>query len=178
VAARLRSIVPYAVMLGAAAWLYGVAARIDVDTGGRISPAAWPKAILAILALLCVYEIVRRLVTGREQSTRGLVAGLEAGPEATKAAEHPERLWGGIALVAAYVFGVQWLGFFLSTALFLGIFPWVGGVRRPILAATLGLAGALTLVVVFMRVAYISLPLGEGPFRALSIALLRLLGVT
>jgi len=29
-----------------------------------------------------------------------------------------------------------------------------------------------------MRVAYISLPLGEGPFRAISIGLMRLLGVT
>jgi len=30
----------------------------------------------------------------------------------------------------------------------------------------------------FMRVAYISLPLGAGPFRELSLALLRLLGVS
>jgi hypothetical protein len=34
------------------------------------------------------------------------------------------------------------------------------------------------LAVVFLKVAYISLPLGEGPFRALSLGLLRVLGVT
>lgn len=87
-------------------------------------------------------------------------------------------LAGGIALVAAYVFAVPWLGFFLTTALFLGVFPWVGGLRRPLLSAMLGIAGSLALVVVFMRVAYISLPLGEGPFRALSLALMRAIGVS
>jgi hypothetical protein len=33
------------------------------------------------------------------------------------------------------------------------------------------------MVVLFMRVAYISLPLGEGPFRSLSIALMSAIGV-
>jgi hypothetical protein len=33
-------------------------------------------------------------------------------------------------------------------------------------------------VVIFMRVTYISLPLGEGPFRALSLALLSAIGVS
>jgi hypothetical protein len=33
-------------------------------------------------------------------------------------------------------------------------------------------------VVVFMRVAYISLPLGEGPFRAISLGLMRAIGVS
>ena len=34
------------------------------------------------------------------------------------------------------------------------------------------------LLVMFMRIAYISLPLGEGPFRSLSLALLRAIGVS
>jgi hypothetical protein len=33
------------------------------------------------------------------------------------------------------------------------------------------------LLVIFMRVAYVSLPLGVGPFKTLSLALLRLIGV-
>lgn len=87
-------------------------------------------------------------------------------------------LYGGIALIAAYVVLVPWIGFFVATTLFLAIFPWIGGLRRPVLAGALGLAGSLVLVVVFMRIAYISLPLGEGPFRAISIALMRAIGVS
>jgi hypothetical protein len=52
----------------------------------------------------------------------------------------------------------------------------VAGLRRPVLSAALGIAGSLALVVVFMRIAYISLPFGEGPFRTLSLALLRAIG--
>jgi hypothetical protein len=37
--------------------------------------------------------------------------------------------------------------------------------------------GSFTLLVVFMRLAYVSLPLGVGPFKALSVGLLRLIGV-
>ena len=55
------------------------------------------------------------------------------------------------------------------TALFLALFSWIGGFRRA-LPVALGRAcsGAFVLLVIFMRVAYISLPLGDGPFRSLS----------
>ena len=174
---RLRLVLPHAVMLSASAFLYWAATRIDVDTGGRIGPDVWPKAIVVFMALLCAYEIVKRLVTRTAGGATGLVQGLaqegEAPPE-----RHPGMLAGGIGLVIAYVLAAPWLGFFVTTALFLAVFPWIGGLRRPVLSLVLGLAGSLVLVVIFMRVAYVSLPLGAGPFRALSIALMRLLGVT
>jgi len=184
---KLRQVLPHGVMLVAAVLLYWAATRIDADTGGRISPAVWPKAIIIFMGLLCAWEIVKRLVAKSSFSAQGLIAGLELKPGTDPKAgepgsvpevEHPRMLAGGIALVAAYVFAVPWLGFFLTTALFLGVFPWVGGLRRPLLSAMLGIAGSLALVVVFMRVAYISLPLGEGPFRALSLALMRAIGVS
>ena len=177
-AARLRQAAPHAVMLVAAGLLWWAASRIDVDTGGRIGPGVWPKAIVGFMALLCLYEIVKRVAFGASNTARGLVEGMEAQPEGERAREYPARLAGGIALVVAYVFGVQWLGFFVATALFLAVFPWIAGFRRPGLAAAIGVTGSLLLVVVFMRIAYISLPLGAGPFRAFSIALLRWLGVT
>lgn len=186
---RLRQVLPHGVMLAASVLLYWAATGIDADTGGRIGPAAWPKAIIVVLGVLCIWEIVKRLLAGSAPAARGLVnalthnpaevaAGIEAGSAPAPDAEHPRKLAAGIALVAAYVVAVSWTGFFVATVLFLAIFPWVGGLRRPVLAALLGLSGSLVLIVVFMRVAYISLPLGEGPFRALSLALLRAIGVT
>jgi putative tricarboxylic transport membrane protein len=179
---QLRGLLPYLAMLVAAAFFYWAATRIEVDTGGRIGPAFWPKTVIALLALLCIYELVKRLVLRSNFSASGLVdttnpQGSEVELEAAER-PHPRKLAAGIGLVAAYVFAAPWLGFFVSTALFLAIFPWIGGIRRPWLLAALGAGGSLALIVVFMRVAYISLPLGEGPFRALSIGLLRLLGVT
>ena len=202
---RARQVLPYAVMLVAAALLFWAATRIDVDTGGRISPAVWPKTIIVIMALLCVYEIAKRLIAKRTSSATGLLGGLNENPAAESPSasgagkdngvgegggegrggggedgpiEHPGMLWGGIALVAAYVLLAPWLGFFIATVLFLAAFPWVGGVRRPLLVAAIAALGSLAVIVIFMRVAYVSLPLGEGPFRALSLALLRALGVS
>lgn len=177
--ARLRQVLPHGVMLAGAVLLYWAALRIDAYTGtsgggSRIGPDAWPKAIIVIMGLLCAVEVARRWLAGAPPEAPAAAPMTAA---AAPRAEHPRKLWGGIALVAAYVLGVAWLGFFVSTAIFLAAFPWVGGLRRPALAAALGLGGSFLLVVLFMRVAYISLPLGEGPFRALSLALLRVIGV-
>jgi hypothetical protein len=173
---RLRQVLPHGVMLLAAVFLYWAATLIDVDTGGRIGPAVWPKTIIVIMGLLCAYEVVKRLVSDAPGEVRALGVPEGEGGGAKGLPEHPRKLFGGIALIAAYVVAVPWLGFFVTTALFLAAFPWVAGLRRPVLTAALGIAGSLALVVVFMRIAYISLPFGEGPFRALSLALLRAIG--
>jgi hypothetical protein len=183
---RAREILPYVVLLAVTGLLYWASTRIQADTGGRIGPSAWPKAIIVVMGLLCAYEIVKRLVIGSASSAKGLVSTSTALPVAAAASaeppaaerEYPRMLYGGMAMVVAYVVAVPWLGFFVTTALFLALFPWVGGMRRPVLTGAIGLAGSLLLVVVFMRVAYISLPLGEGPFRSLSLALLRAIGVS
>ncbi len=190
-AARLRHALPHLVMLVAAVLLYWSASRIDAYTGGgaRIGPDAWPKAIIALMGLLCAVEAGRRLLRGAAAKAPGLASRpdidlLDAdapNPEDVDASgqgsDRPRMLAGGVALVAGYVLAVPWLGFFVTTAAFLMLFPWVGGVRRPLLCAVLGVLGSFLLVVLFMRVAYISLPLGEGPFRVLSLALLQWIGV-
>lgn len=174
---KLRQVLPHGVMLVVSVLLYWAATRIDASTGGRISPAAWPKAIIVFMGLLCAYEIVKRMVMRSTFTATGLVDGMQE-VVAAPTTHNPRMLFAGIALIAAYVVAVPWLGFFAGTALFLGVFPWIGGLRRPVLSAILGLAGSFVLIVVFMRIAYISLPLGVGPFRAVSLALMRAIGVS
>jgi putative tricarboxylic transport membrane protein len=183
----LKLVLPHGVMLLASVLLYVAASRIDVDTGGRISPALWPKAVIVFMGLLCAYEIVKRLVASRLESARGLIDGLDRNPAQLAAAEEasalaPKPAWrmlfSGIALIAAYVIAVPWTGFILTTTVFLILFPMIGGFRRMGLAVAIGVAGGFVLAVTFLRIAYISLPLGEGPFRSLSLALMRALGVS
>ena len=185
---KLRRVLPHSVMLAASCWLYWAATQIDAETGGRIGPGAWPKAIIVFMGLLCVYEIVKRLVVRTEFAAKGLLSGADlphAQEAATRVGEHRDddggthpMLFAGIALIAGYVVAVKWIGFFLATALFLAVFPWIGGLRRPVLNVAVSLVGTFALAMVFLKVAYISLPLGEGPFRALSLAFMRLIGVT
>jgi putative tricarboxylic transport membrane protein len=177
--ARVGRVLPHAVMLVVACLLYWAATRIDAPTGGRIGPDVWPKAVIVFMGLLCAYEIAKRLLVRTDFVAKGLLSGTAGATDDKDAfvANYP-MLFGAIALIAGYVFTVPWIGFFVATAIFLAVFPWIGGFRRPAIALALGLGGSLALVVIFMRVAYISLPLGEGPFRALSLGLLRLIGVS
>lgn len=185
---RLRAVLPHSLMLLVAIGLYLAAMRIDnagAAAGGRIGPDFWPKVVIGFMGLLCVYEIVKRLLLHSSFTARGLTEGLTRNPAETgepAAAEEPEReypalLWSGAALIVGYVLVVPWLGFFLTTALFLAAFIRLGGFRRPLITAAISAFGAFVLVVIFMRVAYISLPLGAGPFHELSTALLALIGV-
>jgi putative tricarboxylic transport membrane protein len=192
---RIRHVLPHFVLLLVSIGLYALAANIDSpgsQSGDRIGPDFWPKAVIGFMGLLCAFEIARRLVFDARPAHRrgftaaGLPVGLDRPPgEAPDAAaepepsdeEHPKVLWAGGALIVAYVVAVAWAGFFVSTAVFLAGFAWIGGFRRPLANAAIGVVGSLVLVVIFMRVAYISLPLGAGPFRSLSLALLELLGV-
>lgn len=181
---RVRYALPHLVMLAVAGGLYAAALQIDTSgAGGRLGPDFWPKLVIALMALLSLYEASRRLLVGRPRVVEGDSQKAPAGAaEPEPAPAEPERthhgmLWGGLVLVVGYVAAVPWLGFFVTTGLFLAGFAWVGGFRRPLLNLAVGGAGALLLVVLFMRVAYISLPLGEGVFRDLSVALLALLGV-
>jgi hypothetical protein len=175
----LRLVLPHGLLLVATVLLYWAASGIQGSTGaGRIGPDAWPKAIIVCMGLLCAWEIARRLAVRPRGGGPG-ASGAQA-DEAAQAppAIHAGKLAAGAGLVLAYVVTVPWLGFFVATAVFLAAFPWFGGLRRPLLTGALGIAGSLALVVVFMRVAYISLPLGEGPFRSLSLALLAAIGVS
>jgi putative tricarboxylic transport membrane protein len=180
---KLARVLPHGVMLAASVALFWVATGIEAGSGGRIGPGVWPKAIIVFMGLLCVYEIVKRLFFESNFTATGLVTNMEPAASTVDeppapADESPRMFYGGVAAIAAYVLAAPWLGFFVTTALFLTVFPWIGGLRRPILATVLGVVGSLLLVGVFMRVAYISLPLGEGPFRAVSLALMRALGVS
>ena len=69
------------------------------------------------------------------------------------------------------------LGFFVATAVYLALFMVIGRYRRPVVVAVTSVVGSLAFVYVFMKIVYVSLPLGSGPFQHLSIAVLAALGV-
>jgi putative tricarboxylic transport membrane protein len=88
----------------------------------------------------------------------------------------PSRLVLALALVVGYVIATMFLGYLISTAIFLGVFIWIGGQRRwyvPLVAVV----GALVFTYVFIGVVYVSLPSGVGIFDAITVAIYGLLGI-
>jgi putative tricarboxylic transport membrane protein len=110
---------------------------------------------------------------------QSLLQGAAEAPEPPPGEARPSatRLAWGIGATLGYVLLVDVFGFFLATAGFLTAFVLIGGYRRPVLASVIGIGGSAMMVAIFMKVVYVSLPLGWGPFQSVSLALMALLGV-
>jgi hypothetical protein len=182
---RLRRAVPYVIVLVTTAVLFVFANRISfVAPGGRIGPDAWPKAILALAMLTCVFQVVKTLFFGGagEQVAGVLESIIEEAPagERTETApepRYPHLIVGGIVLTVAYVVLIDRLGFFLCTFAYLAAFAWIGRYRRPLVVLASSLVGSLLFMFVFMKVVYVSLPLGREPFSQVTFLLMRLMGI-
>ena len=183
--ARIVTILPYVVVLAIVSFLYVLVGRIDfVAPGGRIGPNFWPKVILWMAMATCLYEIVKTLFFGRSQGNLDGVLGsvlketpVEADSVGKTEDTYPLLLWSGIAMTVLYVVLIETLGFFLCTFVYLAAFMWVGRYRRPGVILATSLIGSLTFMFIFMKVVYVSLPLGKEPFAQVTFLLMRLMAI-
>lgn len=171
---RLRRSAAYAVILCCAAYLYYLAQHLQFDeVGGRIGPDAWPKIILGLLLVTCVWQIGRIVIFG-------------APPAASADDELPLAMGEGdftylallaIAVTVIYAYLLPLLGFLVATVLYLAAIAYVGRYRRlwPLVATSV--IAPIVLIFVFMKVVYVALPFGIGPFKSVSVLLLKILGV-
>jgi putative tricarboxylic transport membrane protein len=184
-AVRMNKILPYVIVLAIVSYLYFLAAKINfVAPGGRIGPDFWPKAILAMAIVTCVYEIVKNFFFGKaDRDLEGVLASVrkDAPVEQPLAAPeektYPRLLWTGIALTVAYAVMIEKLGFFLCTLVYLAAFMWIGRYRRFGVILATSLIGSLAFMFMFMKIVYVSLPLGMDPFSQVSFLLMRLMGI-
>lgn len=196
---RLRRAAPHMFLLLISIGLLLAVARIDTSSvpEGTLGPAFWPRMIVLFMGLLCIYEILKRLLGAKDQFTgfierqeQAAELGQEVGSLATlipSSAPDPEdkpadpivlpKLLGGIALIAIYSLAIQAIGFFISSAVFIAAFSAIGGFRHLLWNPLTSVLGSLGFFFLFTRVAYISLPLGVGPFKEFSILLMQLMGV-
>ncbi len=188
---RLKAQVPYVVVLLISGYLFYRSTQFGFDApGGRIGPDVWPKAILGLAMLTCAFEIVKNLLlSGGRHETPGVLESIveEAPAEQTPVDDaqqspaqrraFPHLLISGTVMTVAYAALIDTLGFFTCTVLFLAGFTWVGRYRRPGVILAASLIGGLVFMFVFMKIVYVSLPLGIGPFGQVSILLMKVMGI-
>ena len=175
---RAKAIVPYAAMLAAAGFLYArTASFAALGRPGQLGPDFWPKAVLVLLMATCAIESVRLALAAPRKHGAAVRAQTAPGAEEAEEPRYPLLLAGGIGITILYVPAMQWLGFFLATVFYLAAFMLVGRYRRYGVVAVSSVVGSLAFVLVFMKVVYVSLPLGVGPFQSVSTALMALLGI-
>lgn len=180
---RYRALLPYLIVLAAAAALSWNALHFGfTPRGDRPGPDVWPRAILALIIVACAVRIVTviRKAPDDDQGVLDQVIA-SAAPEDDRAAAparaYPLLLVTGIALTIAYVALLGTLGFFVDTVLYIALLIRTGRYRRwPVIAMT-AVGGALAFMFVFMKIVYLSLPIGTAPFEAVSLALMRWMNI-
>ena len=171
----LKAAAPYAALLVGAAYLFHNASHFAyAPRPGELGPDLWPKAVLVLLMLACGWQLVRALWPPAAARPSVPASGES---EASEAPRYPYRLAAGAAATLAYVLLLPEAGFFLSTAMYLALFMLIGRYRRYGIVAATSIAGSLAFMFVFMRIVYVSLPLGAGPFQKLSLWILAMLGI-
>ena len=179
-------IAPYCIVLGIAGILYYNASRIDFFApAGRIGPDFWPKMVLILMIATCVYEIVRISFFARDEQVSGILQTLSASPPTDESnpppadgdQSYPLLVTFGIVATVLYAAVVPITGFALTTFAYLVAFMTLGRYRRMGLAIAVSLAGTLLMLFFFMKVAYVSLPIGRPPFSAVSLFLMQVMGV-
>jgi hypothetical protein len=160
----IRRIAPYVAGLIIAVTLYVLAARIEYrPRPGVLGPDTWPKMAVVLLGVTCLFEIVRGLAGARE--ARGIESALDPDSDGEEqSGTHPWLLAGGIALLAAYAVLVPVLGFLLATFLFLALFMYLGRYRKHVAVWSTAAGVTVLVALLFLRIAYVSLPRGMPPF--------------
>ena len=144
------------------------------QTASRIGlgPAFWPGTMLAALSVLSAVWIGYEIWALRRAGRRSLMtAPREDGPyDMGKALI-------GLCGIIGYGWLLPILGFAIATSLFIALWCWFGGLRKPLVVLPVTLIGTIALLWLFMGLALMPLPRGSGVFDGFSIWLLRITGI-
>jgi hypothetical protein len=176
-AEKAKRIIPYVIILLVSLYFYYLAGQFRFSAKpGNLGPDFWPKLLLGLTMAACLYEIIKTALFLK------IVPGKEAAEEQSAKAEskkktYPGLLVIGIVMTVAYAYFVTTLGFIICTFLYFALFMIVGRYRKIWAILANSVIGTLVLVVIFMKVAYVSLPLGQEPFSGVTFFVLRMLGI-
>lgn len=173
----IKRVVPHLVLLALAVFAYLQAGHFDTVTeGSRVGPDLWPKIVSVVLALTSAIGIVAALGAGETQAPDADEAD-EAAAMLVIPETHPRMVWVGAAATGLYVAALPTLGFLCATTPYAMALLVIGGMRRWRLVPVFGVILAIAFTIIFMKVVYVALPLGEGVFKDVSLFAFRMLGI-
>ncbi len=183
---QVKNIIPYALGLVIFGYLYHLTTQFPFDAdSSRLGPDAWPKGVLYLALATCVYAIVRNAVfADKNQRLEDVIVSItkasavkEESAVPQEDESYPHLLWIGIALTIGYAALLQTLGFFLCTFLYMVCFIYVGRYRNWWVNVANSLTGTVVLIFIFMKIVYVSLPIGTEPFSYVMLLIMRLMGI-
>ena len=170
-------VVPYALVFCVAAFLLYRAEHFEFTaTADQVGPDSWPKLVLYMIMATSAFEGVRRLLTIRSDQPKAQAAPAIETPFER---ERPDMriVLTAVAASIVYLALFEIVGFFVDTVVFVFALIWIGRFRRFWTALIVSVVTTLLFMLVFLRVIFVALPIGIGPFQWLSTSLMRLIGV-
>jgi hypothetical protein len=153
----------------------------DVARGGQLGPGFWPRLILVGLALACAGRAtlawLRTWAASKGPPSPPDARARAAGPGARLDGIAVPTLLAAVTLIVLYVLATPVAGFAFTTIAFIAAFMWLAGSRSTAALAGCALGGTVLLLYVFVKVVYLPLPKGTGPFEPLTVALYRALRI-
>ena len=174
-ASLARELLPEVGILLAATYLFFVAGNFEYqERPGQLGPQFWPRMAAVGLGVAVLVRIVQTIRDRNRPIVRVKTEFDEF--QSAEAELHWPSLWLAIGLVVGYVTSTMFLGYMISTMLFLGLFIWLGG-QRKWYVTLVAAGGGLLFSFLFVGVVYVSLPTGVGIFDTITVAVYRLLGI-
>jgi putative tricarboxylic transport membrane protein len=176
-AEKAKRIIPYVIIFLVSLYFYYLAGQFRFSTKpGNLGPDFWPKLLLGLTMAACLYEIIKTALFLKIAPPKE-AAGVQPTKAESKKKTYPGLLVIGTVMTVAYVYFVTTLGFILSTFLYFALFMIVGRYRKVWAILANSVVGTLVLVLIFMKLVYVSLPLGQEPFSSVSLFVLKLMGI-
>lgn len=178
---RIKQIAPYTMLIIGGLVLYHSVDQIYyTPMPGQIGPDVWPKILLTLMMLVCVFEIFRiglapKKVKISDTSEKDIY---DAAEECEENQEYSSlRVIGVIAATTIYLLCLETGGFFLCTIFYTACLMWLGGVRRAFTLISLSLFITFFFTYMFMKIVFVSLPIGVSPFSDVSRSVMIILGI-
>lgn len=171
------ALLPEAVTLALCAVLWDATSEWKSSVGGP-GPAFYPRMLILLLALAMVVRLVHDLRAIRRGTpvTAEEDVVIEEGAELDASLIEDRRVLVAVALSAGYVLATLFLGWVIATFCMVVVFLALTGRRNPLIVVPVALLLSVGFAYVFVKVVYISLPTGVGPFDYATVLLFELLG--
>jgi putative tricarboxylic transport membrane protein len=176
-AEKAKRMIPYVIIFLISLYFYYLAGQFRFSAKpGNLGPDFWPKLLLGLTMAACLYEVVKTAFFLKTVPLKE-AADEQPGTPASAKKTYPALLVIGIAMTVAYAYFITTLGFIICTFLYFALFMIVGRYRKLWAILANSIIGTLVLVFIFMKIVYVSLPLGQGPFSSVTLFVLRLVGI-
>lgn len=168
------ALISIAISLGAILFLINSGQYAGVRTATSDPGAAfWPRVVLVVILLSSLVNLANILsrddFVGFSSINSPLAEGFNSAISPAEYSTESIKYLVSILLMIGYIALLSYLGFLITTAVFLSLLVWILGYRPAWKVAVFGSSVSLLVFILFRNFMNIALPYGVGVFRELGV---------